>query len=229
MPRGQVALHKTSDGVSERQKEIYGTPVKTILPISATTYNPKPSLAEVAVKQATRPSSTFLSSSGRKLWIDPPNNPSPLDYSPMPQLVATRPPTAFICSEERQCNSPVRRDPMPELSPNATYSQRECSPLSLTQSSRKPNTPRGQQSSRAVSPLADSSNGGRSPRKPNTPGAPIGKARRHLNIHNLNSGLDHSRDPDYDNPAPGSYEARSPDRHKEFSVMRGMLNGTRRL
>jgi hypothetical protein len=226
-PRGQVMLHKTSDGVSERQKGIYGTPIKKILPISATSYNPRPSLAENSLRCASRPSSSFVSCSGRKLWEEPPNSPSPLDYSPTPVLVTPRPPTAVICSEERPCNSSVRRDPMPTISPNSTYSQRDCSPLpSLALSLNKPNTPSASRDQQ-VSPVAFENAGhGSSPRLPSrTPGIRIPVAKRHLNIHNINSAFDRSRDGDFDNPPPGTYEARSPERHKEFSVMRGTLNG----
>lgn len=216
-PRGQVSLHKTTDGVSERQKEICGTPVKKILPISASSYNPKPSLAEHSIRNAQRPSSTFVSCSGRKLWDEPPENPSPLDYSPTPVLVIPRPPTAVILSEERLCNSPVRRDPMPMLSPNATYSQRGCSPLSVSMTRGKPGMSQGG----GLSPDLDASGGGgggtnTSPRSPgaggacNVPGIRIPVAKRNLNIHNLNSMFERNKDADFDNPPPGTYDTSSP-------------------
>ena len=41
-------------------------------------------------------------------------------------------------------------------------------------------------------------------------GASISNSPRHFNLHNPNSALPRERDPDFDNPPPGSYSARYP-------------------
>ena len=213
-----MRLHQTLDGVSERQRDIYGIPVKSILPINATSYNAKPSLAENALRSARHPSSAFVSCTKR--WKAPPESPGPVDYVLTHVLVVPRAPAAVILSEERHCDSPIRRDPIPM--------RHDLIPMLPPNSASR--SKRGTlQCGGGISPELDSCDAN-SPRAQDhhAPGIRIPVAKRNLNIHNLNSRLERNQDLDFDNPPPGMYDTSSPQRHKEFSVLRGTFNGTGR-
>lgn len=138
--RGQVILHKTQDGVSERQKEIYGVPTSKILPIHALSYEPKAHKGSpfdniANVGEALQQS--FRSRSPRQLWPKTDQTKSPEEYPPgpnsyslpSPSVTSTTPraPTVFVPVEPRASNSPVQKEPLPSL--NGTL-QLQCSMLS---------------------------------------------------------------------------------------------------
>jgi hypothetical protein len=225
IPRAPTALTmkimNTCDGVSERAKEVYGTPVTKILPISATTYTPrasKESRFDNIVETGLRPQHSFTSVTQRQLWPKTDITAHPEEYPPGPSqyelpelsLTRTRSPTVVVDTrEERHSNSPVQKDPLPTM-----YDSRNGSRIWSTNPS-----PVGASRSPSASVNRSPLNGTRG--SSNTPmfatewsaarsvprGPTISTSPRHFNIHNLNSRFRRELDPDFDNPPPGAYDA----------------------